>query len=222
MSAISDFDEFALLDEIELNLGLGEQFLDPAGRAAPRTRRAASPQRRRRPCVRGPAAGSALLRLRSRRGWRAAARRSVRLRLPMMSALSSTCMIAVTRSRRSSGLASIPLRDEIGLRPPRRRSWRVRRGSARPPLGPDLGCQARDQLFRARRQQIFYRVATSVGTGARRGDARRGLGRRRTTAAAAAAAGGGRLDRAAARRQLRRCARRGRLSLSTASETGLP
>ena len=31
MSAISDLDQFALLGEIQLDLGLGKQFLDPAG-----------------------------------------------------------------------------------------------------------------------------------------------------------------------------------------------
>ena len=52
-------DQLALLGEIQLDLGLGQQFLDPAGQLRLEGRRAAFRPRRRRPCVRARAAGSA-------------------------------------------------------------------------------------------------------------------------------------------------------------------
>ena len=100
-------DEFALLGEIELDLGLGQQLLDPAGQLRLEGRRAASPPRRRRPCARARAAGSAPSPPRPPSDGIAAHRRH-RAGLGSRRALIN----AVIRSRRTIGSASIPLRTK--------------------------------------------------------------------------------------------------------------
>ena len=168
MSAISDSTSSRCSTKVQLDLGLGEQFLDPAGRAAPRRRRAASRPRRRRPCVRGRAAGSAPSPPRRRPGERPRRPPPPR-RSPARPGCSSACMIVGDQiaARERVGVDRVARRNRPA--PRRRRSWPVRRGSSSARRSGRISApsRARQLLARARQPVLDRQVVASDAAPAR-------------------------------------------------------